>query len=159
MGGISILQPTSNTLTSLADTVITAISDNELLQYDSGTSTWENRTITEAGILKNTTDTLTGDLTVTSAIANGSTKFLVESTGVSGSESTFIRLKNHNHEWNFIHQKTEANGLGIYDATAAKFRLMIDTGGNFAFGSVTETEAWQTAYRSGSAPSLRRPGP
>jgi len=50
LGTFTISQPVSNTLSSLADTTITAISDNELLQYDSGTSKWINQTLSEAGV-------------------------------------------------------------------------------------------------------------
>lgn len=82
MGTISISQPSSNTLTALADTLITAITDNEILQYDNGSSTWINQTLAEAGIsatghthtesditdlqayLLNTTDTFTGTLDI-----------------------------------------------------------------------------------------------
>lgn len=38
-------------LNGLTDVVITSISDNEILQYDSGTSSWINQTISEAGLV------------------------------------------------------------------------------------------------------------
>ena len=63
-------------LAGLTDVTVTSISDNELLQYDSGTSKWINQTLAEAGaITASSSDTLTNK-TLTSPVFN---------TGVSGS--------------------------------------------------------------------------
>lgn len=41
----------SSTLDGLTDVTITSITDNEILQYDSGTSSWINQTFAEAGLV------------------------------------------------------------------------------------------------------------
>ena len=41
---------TEDTISELNDTTITAVGDNELLQYNSTSSVWENQTLAEAGI-------------------------------------------------------------------------------------------------------------
>lgn len=54
---------TGNNLGDRADVTITSVSDNELLQYDNGTSQWVNRTLAEAGFAAVSTSGSYNDLT------------------------------------------------------------------------------------------------
>lgn len=58
-----ITDVSGDNLGTLADVNLTSITDNELLQYDSGTGAWINQTITEAGFAGVATSGAYGDLT------------------------------------------------------------------------------------------------
>lgn len=55
----------------LTDTTITAVADNELLQFDNATGKWVNRTLATAGVAPVASATFTGVTTIPSADING----------------------------------------------------------------------------------------
>lgn len=57
-------------ISSISDIIISSLADNDILQYDLTGDIWENRTLADAGILKNITDTFTGVLGVIGSINN-----------------------------------------------------------------------------------------
>ena len=62
-----------NTIEELDDTSITSVANNELLQYNSSSSKWVNRTFAEAGVAPVATPTFTGQITHSGVILTAGT--------------------------------------------------------------------------------------
>ncbi len=93
-----LLERVSVSINAHDDVTITSVTDNELLSWDSGTSKWINQTLTELGIVLDTSPQLGGDLDMNgfditaplNLTAVGNPNLILNETGDTGSTTEVI---------------------------------------------------------------------
>lgn len=121
---------TSINLDGVSDVDITSVTDNELLAYDSSSSSWINQTALEAGFAAIATSGAYSDLSGTPTIPSDLSD-LTDTTSIIPSDLT---------------------DLGIIDGSANQV-LTTDGAGNFSFTTVTSGGATQNLFETISADS------
>lgn len=121
---------TSINLDGVSDVVITSVTDNELLAYDSSSSSWINQTALEAGFAAIATSGAYSDLSGTPTIPSDLSD-LTDTTSIIPSDLT---------------------DLGIIDGSANQV-LTTDGLGNFSFTTVSSGGATQNLFETISSDS------
>lgn len=121
---------TSINLDGVSDVVITSVTDNELLAYDSSSSSWINQTALEAGFAAIATSGAYSDLSGTPTIPSDLSD-LTDTTSIIPSDLT---------------------DLGIIDGNANQV-LTTDGLGNFSFTTVSSGGATQNLFETISSDS------
>lgn len=121
---------TSINLDGVSDVVITSVTDNELLAYDSSSSSWINQTALEVGFAAIATSGAYSDLSGTPTIPSDLSD-LTDTTSIIPSDLT---------------------DLGIIDGSANQV-LTTDGAGNFSFTTVSSGGATQNLFETISADS------